>query len=220
VLVIQLTRSGAVIPAASEDVARLREQFGREQCLLLPRLIHADLLHAIQQRIDASEFRPFVHEGIGHDSNLVDQFTVHLLFFLTNDPRFLRVVREITACAAIDAFHGRVYRMDPASSNLDSWHDDMVENRLIGMSLNLSREPFQGAAFQLRDKRSMRILREVANTGCGDAVVFRLASDLEHRNTDVTGSAPKTAFAGWFRSLQPDYHSWMRRESRQTRRVS
>jgi hypothetical protein len=26
----------------------------------------------------------------------------------------------------------------------------------------------------------------------------------------VAGAAPKTAFAGWFRSHQPDYHSWIR----------
>jgi hypothetical protein len=217
VLVIQLTRSGAVISAASDELARLRTQFACDQCILLPRLIDADLLHTIQRRIDESEFRPFIHEGIGHDSNLVDQFTVHMLFFLTNDPRFLQIVRGITACAAIDAFHGRVYRMDPASSNRDSWHDDMIENRLVGMSLNLSTRPFRGAAFQLRDRHSTRILREVANTGGGDAIVFKLASHLQHRNTDVTGTAPKTAFAGWFRSHQPDYHSWIRRESRQTR---
>jgi hypothetical protein len=216
-LVIQLTRSGAVISATGDEVTRLRRQFDREQCILLPRLIEADLLRRIQRRIDESEFRPFIHEGIGHDSDLVDEFTVHMLFFLTNDPRFLQIVREITACTAIEAFHGRVYRMDPASSNMDSWHDDWVENRLIGMSLNLSKHPFQGAAFQLRDGRSNRILHEVANTGCGDAIVFRLADHLQHRNTEVTGTAPKTAFAGWFRSHQPDYHSWMRRESRQTR---
>lgn len=209
-LVIQLTRCGAVISAASSDIARWREQFDREQCVLFPRLIENDLLRTIQRRIDASEFRPFSHEGIGHDSNLVDEFTVHLLFFLTNEPRFLQIVRDITGCTAIAAFHGRVYRMDPAALNMDSWHDDVLENRLIGMSVNLSKDVFQGAVFQLRDRYSGRVLHETANTGFGDAIVFKLADHLQHRNTDVAGVVPKTAFAGWFRSHQPDYHSWMR----------
>jgi hypothetical protein len=209
-LVIQLTRSGAVISDVSNNIPRLREQFDREQCVLFPRLIESGLLHTIQRRIDGSEFRPFIHEGIGHDSNLVDEFTVHLLFFLTNEPRFLQIVRDITGCTAIAAFHGRVYRMDPAASNLDSWHDDMLENRLIGMSLNLSKDVFRGAVFQLRDRYSKRILHETANTGFGDAIIFKLADHLQHRNTDVAGAAPKTAFAGWFRSHQPDYHSWVR----------
>jgi hypothetical protein len=214
-LVIQLTRAGATISAANQDVAQLRARFDREHCILLPRLIDPELLRTIQRRIDESEFRPFIHEGIGHDSNLVDEFTVHILFFLTNDPRFLQIVREITTCTEIDAFHGRVYRMDPALSNMDSWHDDMLENRLVGMSLNLSRTAFAGAAFQLRDRDSKQMLYEVANTGGGDAIIFRLADNLQHRNTEVTGSVAKTAFAGWFRSHQPDYHSWMQREARQ-----
>ena len=41
--------------------------------------------------------------------------------------------------------------------------------------------------------------------GNGDAIIFRLASHLQHRNTNVTGSTPKTAFAGWFRSDPPDF---------------
>ena len=90
----------------------------------------------------------------------------------------------------------------------------MVENRLIGMSLNLSKDVFQGAVFQLRDRYSKRILHETANTGCGDAIIFRLADHLQHRNTEVTGTAPKTAFAGWFRSHQPGYHAWIRGQKR------
>ena len=207
---IQLTRSGAVIADEIDGIPRLREQFDREQCILFPRLIESGLLQTIQHRIGGSEFRPFIHEGIGHDSNLADESTVHLLFFLTNEPRFLQFVRDITGCTAIAAFHGRVYRMDPSASTLDSWHDDMVENRLIGMSVNLSNDVFQGAVFQLRDRSSGRILHETANTGFGDAIIFKLAHHLQHRNTEVAGTAPKTAFAGWFRSHQPDYHSWAR----------
>jgi hypothetical protein len=210
VFVIQLTRSGAVLTPTPDEVALLRARFDRQQCILLPRLLESSLLETIQQRIDDSTFAPFVHEGIGHDSNLMDQLTLHLLFFLTNDPRFLQIVREITACPAIDSYHGRVYRLDPASSSEDSWHDDMIENRMVGMSVNLSRVPFSGAVFQLRDARSKQVLHEVANTGRGDAIIFRLADHLQHRNTEVTGTLPKTAFAGWFRSRQPAYHSWMR----------
>jgi hypothetical protein len=43
-------------------------------------------------------------------------------------------------------------------------------------------------------------LQEVTNTGLGDAIVFRLSDDLQHRINEVRGAQPKTAFAGWFRS--------------------
>ena len=205
---IQLTRSGTRI--SSDDVAQLRTQFARQHCSLIPRLIEPDLLRTIQRRIDESEFRPFVSEGIGRDSDLVDRFTVQTLSFLTNDPPFLQMVREITDCTEIDLFHGRVYRMDPALPVSDSWHDDWCDNRIVGMSLNLSRSAFDGGVFQLRDTRSNRMLYEVANTGSGDAIIFRLAAHLQHRNTEMKGSIPKTAFAGWFRSHQADYYSSLR----------
>ena len=214
---IQLTRSGAVVTAGADDVARLRARFDRDHCILLPRLIEPAVLETIQQRIDAGTFVPFVHEGIGHDSNLEDQLTIHLLFFLTNDPRFLQIVRDITSCPAIDSYHGRVYRLDPAASSEDSWHDDMIEHRMVGMSVNLSKAPFSGAVFQLRDAGSKQVLHEVANTGRGDAIIFRLSHHLQHRNTGVTGTAAKTAFAGWFRSHQRAYHSWIRDQAAETR---
>lgn len=50
------------------------------------------------------------------------------------------------------------------------------------------------------------------NTGPGDGIVFRLAHHLQHRNTSMRGAVPKTAFAGWFRSREINYHSWMKRE--------
>jgi hypothetical protein len=50
----------------------------------------------------------------------------------------------------------------------------------------------------MRDKRTDRMLVDVANTGLGDAMLFRISEHLVHRITPVEGDAPKTAFAGWF----------------------
>ena len=77
------------------------------------------------------------------------------------------------------------------------------------MSINLSSEIYSGGVLQIRDCPSQRIVHEVANVGFGDGVVFRLNDSLEHRITDVEGSVPKTAFAGWFRS-QPNVFSLLK----------
>ena len=42
------------------------------------------------------------------------------------------------------------------------------------------------------------------NPGVGDALMFRIAPQYEHRIADVTGQEPRTAFAGWFCS-EPEY---------------
>src|SRR5262249_58599579 len=79
-------------------------------------------------------------------------------------------------------------------------HDDRCEGRLVGMSANLSTEIYSGGVFQLRDSRTEQLLCEMPNTGLGDAILFRIASPLQHRITEAEGAVPKTAFSGWFRS--------------------
>jgi hypothetical protein len=94
--------------------------------------------------------------------------------------------------------------MISGNGHYDSWHDDMVEDRLVAMSINLSTDVYLGGVLQIREKNSQQVIQEVANIGLGDAIVFRLAHSLQHRITDVQGKVPKTAFAGWFRS-QPEF---------------
>jgi hypothetical protein len=74
------------------------------------------------------------------------------------------------------------------------------------MSVNLGAQRYNGGLFQLRERRSPEILCEVANTGPGDAILFRIANQLVHQVTAVEGTIPKTAFAGWFRS-EPEFRS-------------
>lgn len=50
------------------------------------------------------------------------------------------------------------------------------------------------------------ILTELENTGFGDAILFRVDKNLEHRVSELQGSAAKTALAGWFES-EPDYRA-------------
>jgi hypothetical protein len=97
-----------------------------------------------------------------------------------------------------------VYRVAPGYGHYDSWHDDIVGDRMVAMSVNLSTEIYSGGLLQIREKQSKRIVQEVANVGFGDGVVFRLDDSLQHRITDIKGEVPKTAFAGWFQS-RPDF---------------
>jgi hypothetical protein len=89
------------------------------------------------------------------------------------------------------------------------WHDDVSEDRMVALSINLSKEIYSGGILQIREWESQRIIQEAANVGFGDGILFRLADSLEHRVTDVEGRVPKTAFAGWFRS-QPDFLSMVK----------
>jgi hypothetical protein len=77
------------------------------------------------------------------------------------------------------------------------------------MSINLSTDAYQGGVLEIRDCESSHMVHGVANTGFGDAIIFRIARHLKHRVSTVEGTVPRTAFAGWFYP-QPDYQTWLK----------
>src|SRR5882724_834210 len=215
---IQIGKSGVVYSPLAEDLGALCAQFDHQHYLKIPELLGPELLDFVQLQIDQSEFYERVHEGIGSNKELCmsSNTAFAALQFLMNDQRLFQVIQTVTQCDQIGCFQGRVYRVNPGSGHHDSWHNDIGEHRLVGMSVNLSRELYSGGRLQIRDHVSGEIVSEVANAGIGDAVIFRLSDRLQHRITDVEGTASKTAFAGWFRA-QPDFMSLLRKQSQPVR---
>jgi len=210
--VIQLQQAGAIIDA--DDVRRLQSAFEANHCAVLPQLLDPGLLKFIQGRVERQPWIRRTEEGIAAEDVLDDELCLSLLHFVANTPRFLEAVGHIGGSADLSLFRGRVYRFIPNSAHHDSWHDDVGDNmdrRLIGMSINLGSRAYAGGAFQLRDFISKRMHAEVANTGWGDATLFRISLQLEHRVTAVSGSEPRMAFAGWFRAGAEDFYSSLRR---------
>ncbi|MGH7820311.1 MAG: 2OG-Fe(II) oxygenase [Candidatus Binatia bacterium] len=189
--------------------ARLRARFDRAHFVRFPAVLDPDLLEIVSREIERSEFYERTHEGIGANKELCmrNRSTAGgLLHVLLNGDELFRMIEEITRSGPIGCFSGRVYRVVPGCGHRDAWHADVGEHRLVAMSINLSPTPFAGGILEIRDRRSGRIIRRVRNTGFGDAGLFRISTKLEHRITDVEGTAAKTAFAGWFQS-EPTFRS-------------
>ena len=203
---VQIGRNGLVSCGAADRLRDLRRQFDREHFVRLPQLLEPSLLSFIQTEIERGEFYERIHEGIKSNKELcLKQNTAYgaLLLFM-NDDNLFRVIQSIAQCAAIRCFEGRIYRLVPGQGHHDAWHGDLAEDRLVALSINLSTEPYEGGTLQIRDAASGSTVREVSNPGRGDAVLFRLAPQLQHRITEIEGTARKTAFAGWFKA-QPDF---------------
>lgn len=211
---IRIGNSGVVSSASMRDLEDLRAQFQRQHYIRLPQLLDPALLNFIQLRIDRAEFYERVHQGIGSNKELCMKGNAAFgaLLFAINDERLFRIIQDITQCDRIRCFEGRVYRVGPGLGHHDSWHDDLGEHRLVGLSVNLGPEAYAGGALQIRERASGNIVSEVAKPGTGDAVIFRLSDSLQHRITQVEGTIFKTAFAGWFRS-QPDFLSLLKERS-------
>jgi hypothetical protein len=204
-MALQLTRAGVRPPTAGE-AAVLRAEYAERSCIRLPGFLEPALLRRVQQRVDGAGWQEHVHDDLDPPAiELIIQEPVldGILAAVMQHLPLFEAVRAITGCDPIGSFAGRVYRMDPGGGHHDSWHGDDDEgagpnNRMAALSLNLSPGTFEGGVLELRRRGSDRLLHRVANTGAGDAILFRIDDALEHRVTDVKGTVPKIAWAGWF----------------------
>jgi hypothetical protein len=127
----------------------------------------------------------------------------------------LEFIEALTGCGHLGSFLGKVYRIEPGQNHYDSWHDDVTDDRKIALSINLTEKPYSGGILEIRESGSKRVLNSVTNTGFGDAIIFPISDELEHRRTTVFGGVPKTAFAGWFKS-KPDFSESLRQTRKAT----
>ena len=180
--------------------ALMRRQFESRGFLKLPALVAPTLVASLVDELDRTVFYERTHAGIGVELCATPGRVTGALEFLMNDSPLLEAISEITGCGRIGCFEGRVYRLVPGTRHHDSWHSDAGEERLIGLSLNLGRERFEGGALEIRRADQAGVISEIENRVMGDAVLFRIDPAFRHRVQAVEGSVGRTAYAGWFRT--------------------
>lgn len=201
---LRIDRSRTIVRASPADLCAARQRLQRCAYVKLSGLLDGPLLVALLDTIDRTEFYRRVHAGIGVELCAASGAASAALEFLLNDPVLLEAISEITGCGALGCFEGRVYRIVPSGGHYDSWHSDVGQDRLLALSINLGRRPYDGGRLQIRRADSATIIGDVENATPGDAVLFRVHPDLRHRVGAVAGDEPRTAYAGWFRAA-PDF---------------
>jgi 2OG-Fe(II) oxygenase superfamily len=196
---------------SGEELARLRDEFGRRHCLLFPGLFERALADEIAHLVERSDFYRREHPGVGVEACMEVNATLAWLLLLVNDERMLELVRAITGCEPIGHFEGRVYRLEPSTDHYDSWHNDLGDGRLVAMSIKLGTGPYKGGELQVRDRRT-GVSAEAKSAHSGDALLFELGEHLEHRVLPVTGGSARTVFAGWFKA-GPSFLSMLRSDA-------
>jgi len=176
---IQLNRSGLVLPQ-KEVLRELAHQFQREHHLVLRGFLPPELLERVRADIASGEFRDFVSKGVGADLRMEPSIGIQMIKFMMNLPSTLQFARALSGAEAIRGFSGRVYTMLPRPEHYDSWHDDLVDGRLLSITVNLG-GAYEGGVLEMRSRKSEQVLWGVRNTGPGDATFFALGPDLQHR---------------------------------------
>ncbi|HEX7084820.1 MAG TPA: 2OG-Fe(II) oxygenase [Vicinamibacterales bacterium] len=201
---IRMTHAGLQVDAPAAALDALRREFDERHCILLKGFVSPALLQTIQRLLAAAPFYDRTHDGIGEELCLSPGPLSAGMEFLWNSPALFDLVDRLTGCGPFGCFEGRVYRLAPSSGHYDSWHSDVGQDRRVAMSVNFSTAPYEGGVTEFRRAAESEPYYSVANTGFGDAILFRVDPALRHRVTDVTGQTPRTAYAGWFRTT-PDF---------------
>lgn len=204
-----MTRRGVVIRGSDDDFRTAQQVFAARHSLRLESFVDSELLDVLRRTLAAAPFHDRTHDGIGTELCLSEGPLSAALEFLWNAPALAAAIDRLTGCGPIGCFEGRVYRMRPAEGHYDSWHSDVGEDRRVAMSVNLSEARYEGGVTEFRYASEEQPFQQIANTGFGDAIVFRIDPSLRHQVTEVTGTVAKTAYAGWFRT-SPDYPTLFR----------
>ena len=201
---IQITQK-SVNSDSGDEIQALHREYQDKKCVRLPNLIEASLLSQFVHRLKSTGFRPKTEGEPGDEFGRVlfvpnTEPALFLFQLMMNNPELFRIIQEITGCPTIGNFFGRIHRSSPGPEHQISWHGDNADHRLVGLSVNLSDDTFSGGLFQIRDRKSERILCEISNTGLGDAFLFGIDPDLQHRLQPVFTGGDRTVGVGWFRS--------------------
>ena len=203
---MQITKAGAIVRLSEAELSAMRIAFAVQHWLLLPNFLHTRLLELIQKKLEQTEYR-VVDRETGIELRPIDCTAYLAVELLLNSPKLFRAIEQITGCARIVCFSGRIYRRPASSTYFNRWHTDITdEGRMIALSINLNAEAYQGGALQIRAAETHHVLCEVYNRNYGDAIIFPVDEKFEHRVCEVESGAAKTALAGWFRS-KPDQNS-------------
>jgi hypothetical protein len=197
---VQISRSQLCVLGEVRDLAALSEQFRATHRIHLPGFIAPDLWQLTQHALATATYDTKVH----HDTHppavvlTLRQPTLLAAYLLAlNDPGMLRLVERLTGIHPLGSFIGDFYRMDPGVHHT-AWHNDVDGARAVAISINVSSNPFEGGELSMRQRGSDRPMWTFSNQGRGDAILFRIREDLEHRIHEVTGSSAKCAVTGWF----------------------
>lgn len=208
---MQVSKGGIKIPSP-HLIDSLKREFLEKNCIVLPNFLDANLLDQAIINLKKEDFYERFHlydyNAAPTEKNTMaselclkpEHRLIKLLNLILNRQELFHYIEMITGCQKIKGFHARVFLRSSSNKHYDSWHTDLLHNneRLIAISINLSKIPYCGGSFKIRDIESKKLFKEVEYAGYSTAHLFKVASNLEHKVERVVGDNPRIACAGWF----------------------
>ena len=203
---IQLTTSGVRI-ARDDAWAAQQQEFAQRHCVVLEGFLDESILCHIPRMLEHGEFDlrdHFDYEGQAFARELAmrkSEALPQMLFYFLNQPRLREAIAELTGCEkTIRTFVGRCFKHLPGGGQFDSWHGDVRDERLYALSINLSKEPFEGGSFQIRSSRTREVFQTVGADRLGtpacSAFTTPWSTGFFRYGEPLRGTAPRYRYAG------------------------
>jgi hypothetical protein len=188
-------------------------EYANTNCVFLPGLLKKNVLDNLINKIGNIEFETKYETDDENKFgkvlfiplNATILFTFQMIF---NNKELFALLEKITGCQQIGNFVGRIHRSEEGGGHEIKWHGDNADSRLLAMTLNLGTDRYTGAEFQLRETATEKMLREFGQTEAGDAFIFKIAPELQHRLAPLK-TGKRTVGVGWFRQ-NPDMATFLK----------
>ncbi|HEY0302190.1 MAG TPA: 2OG-Fe(II) oxygenase [Rhizomicrobium sp.] len=197
---VRILPSQTVIDSDPQADALAAALFAERHMLELPGLLGDDLPALFAQMRRNARFVPDGDAKVGQ--RLLEEpprLGTALCFLLKRQP--LRAwLEQITGIGPLVTVGGATAQFLAGGGHQLEWHNDLVADqaRLLGVTVNLGSEPYEGGRFELRRRKETALLAHYDHRQFGSALMFRVSRDLMHRVTPVTEGGPRTVFGGWF----------------------
>lgn len=182
--------------ASPEVVAR---DFARYRAIACANAIEPDLLASLTRLCREGHFESDDVKDLGHREVESPQRAGRALTHVLKRADLFGWIERATGCGPLETIDGRVVRARANNHDQLLWHDDLDHpRRRLAITINLSERGYEGGVFELREKRTERLLATHHHLAPGTALIFDVDHDIEHRVLPVTSGGPRCVYTGWF----------------------
>lgn len=187
-------RTGTRCNGSVEAAAAL---FARDRALLSRPGISADMLAAIDALTARTGFVAQAVEGLGHRHIEKPELAGTAIKLALNRPEFLHWVQAVTGCGPVGRVEAMVVETRPGGDDRLDWHNDTHANIVLGVTIHLGADAYEGGAFELRDAGADALRFRHAGAQRGDVLLFDVDPAFDHRVMPVVSGAARRVFTGW-----------------------
>lgn len=175
------------------------ESSARCHAIVCPKALDPLFLAMLLKVSGTAQFAPDPVDRVGHRELETPNLAGAALTLALRQSNLIRWIEETTQCGPLGSMDGRLAQVRPAAGHGLGWHDDLNDpRRRLGITIDLSEQPYEGGLFELRLAKTKEVLLRFRHAAPGTALIFEVSPGLQHRVLPPTSGGPRRVYAGWF----------------------